>query len=118
MKRVGLANPPVAPGTEAGSTAKFDLDREVRDDSFSAGEKQLLALCRALVKSEAKVLVLDEATSSVGTFFYAALHVASGVEHRSADVATDATIQMMIQQDFKNKTLLCIAHRCSFIVLL
>ncbi|KAH7103342.1 ATP-dependent bile acid permease [Auriculariales sp. MPI-PUGE-AT-0066] len=97
LKRVGLTNPPVAEGADAASPAKFDLDREVRDDSFSAGERQLLALCRALVKSEVKILVLDEATSSV-------------------DVATDATIQMMIQQDFKGKTLLCIAHRLNTIV--
>ncbi|EJD44619.1 ATP-dependent bile acid permease [Auricularia subglabra TFB-10046 SS5] len=97
LKRVGLINPPPAAGAESSGPGKFDLDREVRDDSFSAGEKQLLALCRALVKSESKVLVLDEATSSV-------------------DVATDATIQMMIQQDFKDRTLLCIAHRLNTIV--
>lgn len=48
-------NPPVAEGSQPGP-AKFDLDREVRDDSFSAGEKQMLALCRALVKSESRVL--------------------------------------------------------------
>ncbi|KZW02973.1 cadmium ion transporter [Exidia glandulosa HHB12029] len=97
LKRVGLSNPPVAEGQDATSPKKFDLDREVRDDAFSAGEKQMLALCRALVKVDSKVLVLDEATSSV-------------------DVATDSTIQMMIQQDFKDKTLLCIAHRLNTIV--
>jgi len=91
LRRVGFVK------SEGEAASKFDLDREVRDDSFSAGEKQLLALCRALVKVESKVLVLDEATSSV-------------------DVATDSTVQMMIQQDFKAKTILCIAHRLNTIV--
>ncbi|EJD44567.1 ATP-dependent bile acid permease [Auricularia subglabra TFB-10046 SS5] len=95
LRRVGLVND--KDDKENAGPGKFDLDREVRDDSFSAGEKQLLALCRALVRTESKILVLDEATSSV-------------------DVATDATIQMMIQQDFRHKTLLCIAHRLNTIV--
>ncbi|KZV86285.1 hypothetical protein EXIGLDRAFT_752906 [Exidia glandulosa HHB12029] len=97
LRRVGLVSDPDIKDTEDTSQGKWDLDRQVRDDSFSAGEKQLLALCRALVRSESKILVLDEATSNV-------------------DVATDATIQMMIQQDFRRKTLLCIAHRLNTIV--
>lgn len=57
LKRVGLVNHPGPPGDgTVSSPGKFDLDREVRDDSFSQGEKQLLALCRALVKVESKVL--------------------------------------------------------------
>lgn len=77
--------------------------------NFSAGEKQLLALCRALVKNS-KIIVLvgiynhivkqletpnrfqDEATSSV-------------------DVETDSKIQQTIQSEFTSSTLLCIAHR-------
>ncbi|KZV84227.1 ATP-dependent bile acid permease [Exidia glandulosa HHB12029] len=66
---------------------KFDLDRHVGADSFSAGEKQLLAMCRALVRTQSKIL----------------------------DMATDAVIQAMIQQDFKANTVLCIAHRLSTI---
>ncbi|KZW02976.1 multidrug resistance-associated ABC transporter [Exidia glandulosa HHB12029] len=95
LRRVGLVSD--QDSKEVTAQGKWDLDRQVRDDSFSAGEKQLLALCRALVRTESKILVLDEATSSV-------------------DVATDATIQMMIQQDFRSKTLLCIAHRLNTIV--
>ncbi|WVQ66385.1 uncharacterized protein L199_004565 [Kwoniella botswanensis] len=59
--------------------------------NFSAGEKQLLALLRALVKGS-KVLLLDEATSSV-------------------DPETDALIQRIIQTEFKDVTLISIAHR-------
>jgi len=77
--------------------AKFSLDATVGDEggNFSAGEKQLLALCRALVKNS-RVIILDEATSSV-------------------DVETDAKLQRTIQTEFATSTLLCIAHRLNTI---
>ncbi|WWD19199.1 hypothetical protein CI109_103657 [Kwoniella shandongensis] len=72
---------------------KFHLDAVVADEglNFSAGEQQLLALVRALVKGS-KVLLLDEATSSV-------------------DPETDALIQRIIQTEFSDVTLISIAHR-------
>ncbi|KAI0071668.1 multidrug resistance-associated ABC transporter [Panus rudis PR-1116 ss-1] len=78
--------------------AKFNLDAAVSDEgsNYSAGEKQLLSLCRALVKNS-KIIVLDEATSSV-------------------DVETDAKLQRTIQTEFASSTLLCIAHRLNTIV--
>ncbi|PIL27466.1 ATP-binding cassette transporter [Ganoderma sinense ZZ0214-1] len=78
--------------------SKFSLDAQVSDEgsNYSAGEKQLLALCRALVKNS-RIIVLDEATSSV-------------------DVETDAKIQRTIQTEFASSTLLCIAHRLNTIV--
>ncbi|KXN89182.1 Multidrug resistance-associated protein 1 [Leucoagaricus sp. SymC.cos] len=77
--------------------AKFSLDATIGDEgsNYSAGEKQLLALCRALVKNS-RVIVLDEATSSV-------------------DVETDAKLQRTIQTEFATSTLLCIAHRLNTI---
>ncbi|GJE92383.1 multidrug resistance-associated ABC transporter [Phanerochaete sordida] len=85
---------PVDPATEA----KFSLDAPVSDEgsNYSAGEKQLLALCRALIKNS-RIIVLDEATSSV-------------------DVETDAKLQRTIQTEFASSTLLCIAHRLNTIV--
>ncbi|KAH9950728.1 multidrug resistance-associated ABC transporter [Amylocystis lapponica] len=78
--------------------AKFSLDSAVNDDgsNYSAGEKQLLALCRALVKNS-RIIVLDEATSNV-------------------DVEMDAKLQRTIQTEFALSTLLCIAHRLNTIV--
>ncbi|CUA66748.1 hypothetical protein RSOLAG22IIIB_00195 [Rhizoctonia solani] len=93
LRRVQL----LGPGSGAPpKDSKLHLDNEVRDDSFSAGERQLLALCRALIKNQCKILILDEATSSV-------------------DVDTDSMVQQMIQRDFHGKTLLCIAHRLNTI---
>jgi len=77
---------------------RFSLDSEIGDEgsNFSAGEKQLLALCRALVKNS-QIIILDEATSSV-------------------DVETDVKIQQTIQSEFASSTLLCIAHRIHTVV--
>ncbi|KAJ2912814.1 hypothetical protein MD484_g7600, partial [Candolleomyces efflorescens] len=76
---------------------KFRLDADVTDEgsNFSAGEKQLLALCRALVRNN-RIIILDEATSNV-------------------DVETDAKVQRTIQTEFADATLLCIAHRLNTI---
>ncbi|KAG8813820.1 hypothetical protein FRC19_002163 [Serendipita sp. 401] len=82
----------------SGSVSRFDLGSPVSEEgsNFSAGERQLLALCRALVK-ESQIIVMDEATSNV-------------------DVETDAKIQKTIQTEFSKSTLLCIAHRLNTIV--
>lgn len=77
---------------------KFHLDQLVEEDgaNFSLGERQLLALTRALVR-QAKILILDEATSSV-------------------DYETDDKIQARIASEFKDCTILCIAHRLKTIL--
>ncbi|KAG0671988.1 ATP-binding cassette transporter yor1 [Maudiozyma exigua] len=77
---------------------KFHLDQIVEEEgaNFSLGERQILALTRALVR-QAKILILDEATSSV-------------------DYETDGKIQTRIVEEFGDCTNLCIAHRLKTIL--
>lgn len=92
LQKAGLVAPVDASDDVKARYAKFQLDHQVTDEgsNMSAGERQLLALCRALVKNS-RIIILDEATSSV-------------------DVETDATMQRAIQKEFTESTLLCIAQ--------
>ncbi|PHH53173.1 ATP-binding cassette sub-family C member 11 [Ceratocystis fimbriata CBS 114723] len=84
--------------TNNDASSGIHLDTVVEEEglNFSLGQRQLMALARALVRNS-QVIVCDEATSSV-------------------DVETDDRIQHTIATAFKGRTLLCIAHRLRTIV--
>lgn len=79
-------------------TGRIHLDSVVEEEglNFSLGQRQLMALARALVRGS-QIIVCDEATSSV-------------------DFETDQKIQRTIVEGFAGKTLLCIAHRLKTII--
>lgn len=80
------------------NTQRLHLESTVDEEglNFSLGQRQLMALARALVRNS-RIIVCDEATSSV-------------------DFETDRKIQRTMATGFKGKTLLCIAHRLRTIV--
>ena len=77
---------------------RVHLDSVVEQDglNFSLGQRQLMALARALLR-DSNIIVCDEATSSI-------------------DMESDEKIQLTLAAGFRGKTVLCVAHRLRTII--
>ena len=73
----------------------YDMELNEETDNISGGQKQLLTIARAMV-ADPKILILDEATSSV-------------------DTRTEILIQKAMDELMKGRTSFIIAHRLSTI---
>ncbi|KZL84689.1 abc transporter [Colletotrichum incanum] len=71
------------------------LDQDIDVKAWSAGQKQLLCLARAMVR-QSKVLILDEAMSSV-------------------DPETESVMQNIVDSEFGDCTVLAVMHRLTHV---
>ncbi|KAJ5614845.1 ATP-binding cassette transporter [Penicillium herquei] len=76
-------------------SASGGLDMELKSSEWSVGEKQLLALARAMT-IQSHILILDEATGSV-------------------DLETEDLMQKVIAEQFKSHTVISVLHRFTHI---
>jgi ATP-binding cassette subfamily C (CFTR/MRP) protein 1 len=73
------------------------LDAEMTANPLSQGEQQIFCLARAMLKTQGRILVLDEATSNV-------------------DAETDQLMQRLIREEFQGYTIITVAHRLDTIL--
>jgi ABC-type multidrug transport system fused ATPase/permease subunit len=64
--------------------------------NLSSGERQLICICRAILRNS-KIVVLNEATANI-------------------DIVTEKKIQELIALEFKESTMITIAHRLNTII--
>jgi ABC-type multidrug transport system fused ATPase/permease subunit len=102
----GVGNGTVGTTSRTTVAGKLSLTTNVQPngENFSHGQRQLLSLCRALIR-KSKLMLLDEATASM-------------------DYETDSGVQAVLREElrdstkdrFKARTLVTIAHRLRTII--
>ena len=77
---------------------KFGIDQIIDEGgkNLSAGEKQLICICRAVLK-KCKIIIMDEATANI-------------------DVVTENATQKAMELYFRDLTVITIAHRLSTVM--
>ena len=84
------------------------LNQDITENgsNLSSGEKQLICICRAILRvtlsllkfiQKSRIVILDEATANI-------------------DVVTEQSIQRLITTEFKDSTMITIAHRLNTII--
>jgi len=77
-------------------TNALDIELTENGSNLSSGEKQLLCICRAILRRN-RIVILDEATANI-------------------DLVTEQKIQEVISTEFKDCTVITIAHRLQTII--
>ena len=104
---------------ESQAQSKIGLDTMVESGgtNFSLGQRQIIALARAVVR-KSKLLILDEATAAIGEPPESSMWNFSWADLTSIlDYETDAAIQKTLRTEFgKDTTFITIAHRLQTIM--
>jgi len=74
----------------------IDQQIEEKGQNLSSGEKQLICICRAILRKN-KVVLMDEATANI-------------------DIKTEQAIQTLIHEKFTDSTVITIAHRLNTVI--